>query len=184
MNQETLEFVPALHDKMLRQRYLLCYKGTFSQSVTRCLLAITENKLNNENIDLSLKKKVFSIMVNCLQNICMTSESNRILQEHESILMLGKNETDIFIYCGSVLRQDKAAELKPKLIAINTMNKQDLKILFTEMIIALNQNEIPESQIALVDIARKSGRKLDYDFRPIDETSTFFSMKTVIASAS
>lgn len=181
MQEQQLDFVPKVHSKMLKQHYLLCYKGHFSQEVTKSLLAMTENKLASDGTDTVIKKRIFKIMMGCLQNIC-TGEKPAMQTEPKSIFMLGKNEKEFFVFSGSVVAAARVEEMKRKLYAINMMDAQNLKRLFCELMMSLSPGEVSESEITLIDIARKSGKKLEFEFRAIDSQSAFFSMKTVIAT--
>jgi hypothetical protein len=179
MKDNKLSFVPAIHKKMLSQHYLLCYKGHFSQEVTKTLLAMTENKLSKEGTETSVKKKIFNVMMGCLQNICSSTEEVR-KKDRSAIFMLGKNDVEFFIFSGNVVLNQHVEEMKRKLYAINMMDSEDLKNLFTTLIQSLSASEISESEVTLIDIARKSGRKLEFEFHKLDNLTSFFSMKAVI----
>lgn len=180
MNDDRLLFVPAVHRKMLDQHYLLCYKGQFSQDITKSLLAMTESKLEKDGTEISIKKKIFKIMVGCLQNICKPGD-NLNGYKRSAIFMLGKNEKEFFIFSGNVMLTTHVEEMKRKLYAINMMDSGNLRKLFKTLITSLSTSEISDSEIVLIDIARKSGRKLEFEFHEIDKRTSFFSMKTVIA---
>ncbi|MDQ3108732.1 MAG: SiaB family protein kinase [Bacteroidota bacterium] len=180
MKEIDLNFVPAIHKKMFHQHYMLCYKGHFSQDVTKSLLTMAENKLEKEGTETAIKKKIFNIMMGCLQNICMT-ETTTQEENPSAIFMLGKNDQEFFIFSGKVIPNEQVDEMKRKLYAINMMDSEDLKNLFTSLIKSLSASEISESEVTLIDIARKSGKKLEFNFHEINDLTTFFSMRTVIA---
>jgi hypothetical protein len=163
---------------MLKQQYLLCYKGKFSQDITMSLLAMTENKLSKEGTEIAIKKKVFRIMMGCLQTICNPGENTD--DRKNAVFMLGKNEKEFFVYSGNVIPRKNVADMKKKLIMINVMNATDLKSLYKTIMTSAGSDELSASELTLIDIARKSGRKLEYDIRDIDENYSFFSMRTVI----
>ncbi|MEK6614869.1 MAG: DUF6272 family protein, partial [Bacteroidota bacterium] len=70
ISNNSLMYVTELREKMQKHRYMLAYRGFFSQEITKALLASTEKKLLLEGADTVVKKKVFNVMVECLQNIC------------------------------------------------------------------------------------------------------------------
>ena len=45
------------------------YRGMFTQAITDSIIALTENNLDTSGGSSKLKKRVFSIMVECLQNV-------------------------------------------------------------------------------------------------------------------
>jgi hypothetical protein len=166
---------------MRMQNYLLCYKGHFTHEITKSLLAMTENKLSKEGAETNIRKKIFNVMMGCLQNICASPSDSRY-DSIPAIFMLGKNEEEYFIFSGNVINSKDVEPLRKKLLAINMMDTENLRTLFTTMMKALPASEIPESGLGLIDIAKKSGRKLEFDFRQIDEKVSLFSIRTVIAT--
>jgi hypothetical protein len=72
--------------------------------------------------------------------------------------------------------------LKSKLIRINGMTKEELKEYYKEV---LNNDEFSSKGgggLGMIDIARKSGQKLNFQFVPVDNNFTFFSLNIKIAN--
>src|SRR5690349_9047589 len=135
MDQEqtiSLAFVSRLRAKMQKHNFMLSYQGLFSQDITKALLTITESKLDMEGTETGLKKKVFNVMVECLQNICKHKDQD--ISNKSALFMIGKTEDHYVIYSGNVIANKKVMWLKDKLLAINVMNKEDLKELYRSLI--------------------------------------------------
>ncbi len=175
----SLGFVQNLRNQMKTHNFMLCYRGAFSQDITKAILSMTEKKLDLEGTDKSIKKKVFNVMVECLQNIAKHGD-NAEVEDKEALFMIGRMGDEYVTYSGNLVRQDKVESLRSKLLAINTMDKDEIKDLYKTLIMAKGLSEKAGAGLGLIDIAKKSGNKLDFDFRDVNEQASFFSLKTLV----
>jgi hypothetical protein len=182
MHNEHLTFVPQLHRHMMQHRFLLAYRGPFSHDITMAMLAMSENRLVQEGAETGTRKKIFNVMMGCLENICSHPEASST-PEKQAMVMLGRNDNDYFIYSGNVIFNADVPELESELSRINELNPEQLRKLYTDLLQTLSAEQILNSEAGLIDIARKSGHKIEFEFSPVDNSSTFFAMKTTIASA-
>jgi hypothetical protein len=180
MNAPQLQFVPQIHQTMQSHRFMMSYRGFFSQDITLSLLDMMENKLNEE--EPVTRKKVFHVMMECLQNICNTVDDS-LTENSRTMFLLGKNKEEYFIFSSKLIDRQRFPLLKNRLESINLMTTEELRIAYTNLISILSVDELSESEIGLIKIARKSGKKIEYEFAPIDENNVFFSMKTSISTA-
>jgi hypothetical protein len=163
---------------MSAHNFMLCYKGYFNQNMIKSILAMTEKKMNNLEEDVIVKKKVFNVLVECLQNI---SKSSVMIEGKQSLLMIGKVGDNYEIYSGNIISKSKKSELKQILNSIATFGVDELKRLSKLLMIndtIFTHNSI---EVALIDIAKKTGNNIVYQFKEIDETSIFFTLKTIIS---
>lgn len=170
-----LDFVNQIREKMHRHGTMLAYKGFFSHDISKNLLAGTEKKLALEGVDSTIKKKVFNIMMECLQNICIRKESY-----HSSLFMVGKVNEDFVLHSGNIIKKEDVLSLKNKLVAINSMDKDELKEHFISLITSNRLTDDGRAVLGLIDIAKKSGNKLDFYFEDIDSEDSYFSLRTTI----
>lgn len=176
--ESTTTYVLDLNKIMSAHNFMLCYKGNFNQNMIKSILAMTEKKMNNSEEDVIVKKKVFNVLVECLQNI---SKSSMVIEGEQSLLMIGKSSDDYEIYSGNVISKTKKSELKQILNSIASFGKDELKRLYKLLMInetLFNSNSI---EVALIDIAKKTGNNIVFEFKDIDEYTCFFSLKTVVS---
>src|SRR4051812_33461401 len=69
-----MDFVLVIHKTMIGKKIKLIYEGEINQSLTKAFATLTEKKLEENNEDMSITKKVYHVMVECLQNICKHSD--------------------------------------------------------------------------------------------------------------
>ncbi|MEN7550146.1 SiaB family protein kinase [Rapidithrix thailandica] len=175
-----MKYIYDLHNIMLDRSLILVYEGEFTQEITKSVLAMAERNLDSFGEESSIKRKVFNIMVECLQNICKHAEAANNSQKSNAIFMIGKHDKEYFITSGNPIANDKVEEMKRQLKTINSLDKTGLKSLYKEVIKSGDLSDKGGAGLGFIDMARKSGEKLMFDFVPINDRLTFFSLQTII----
>ena len=167
---------------MLTKNLILVYEGEFTQDITKSVLAMAERNMESMGEESGIKRKVFNVMVECLQNICKHAESfdENTYGKNTAIFMIGKHDSEYFITSGNPILSDKVADMSRKLEDINNLDKDGLKQLYKDIIKNGKLSSKGGAGLGFVDMARKSGKKLIFDFEPINEHLSFFSLKTTI----
>jgi hypothetical protein len=173
-----LQFVDIFRKQIFENEVMLAYRGEISQDIILALLDMTEKKLGATREDQTIKSKIFKVMVGCLQNIASSSDINK--HAKSNMFLIGKCELGYTIFSGNAIRKDKITNLKEKLLKISGMTEAELKEFYY---LWLQSREITEEQgvgMGLIDIARKTGNNLDFDFFDIDNDYSYFSLKTMV----
>jgi hypothetical protein len=181
MNKQSIEdlrYVSLVRQQMNENQLMLCYRGEMSQEIVIALLNLTENKLNQTKFDTTIKTRVFGVMVECLQNITQHSEKRG--HAKSNMFMIGCSDSGYVIYSGNVVRSEKVDEFKAKLLKINTMSDDELKDFYKYWIKTESLSGKTEFGLGLIDIARKTGNQLDFDFEQMDNDHHFFSLRTLV----
>lgn len=175
------------YDKMERSQIMLSFKGDITSELLTSILQIMENKMDNLQEEPKIKKKVYNVLVECLQNLYHHMDeiqnNNDSLEEkaRTAIFMIGKIDDQYSVITGNYIRNDNIESLKKRLDEINNFSKEELKEYYRK---TLNNGEMSAKGgggLGMIDIARKSGSKLDYDFQPLDPKYSFFSLKVKIS---
>src|SRR3954466_3426096 len=58
-----------IYDKMERNNILLSFKGEITSDLLTSILQIMENKMENMQEEPKMRKKVYNVLVECLQNL-------------------------------------------------------------------------------------------------------------------
>lgn len=168
---------------MLKKNIILVYEGEFTQEITKSVLAMAERNMDSFGEEASVKRKVFNVMMECLQNIVRHAENfeDALERKNNAIFMIGKHDKEYFVTSGNAIQNPDVGDMLNKLERINSLDKKGLKELYRRII--KRDGGLTErggAGLGFVDMARKSGRKLIFDFEPIDEELTFFSFKATI----
>ncbi len=120
----SLENVKKMHDTMRKEHILLVYKGDFSQETVIPLLNMIEENLNKQYEEFNIKKKLYLILVEMLQNISKHSvEENG---KREAIFMIGKSGQKYNVCTGNLVDKDSAEKIREKINKVNGMSRDEL----------------------------------------------------------
>ncbi len=170
---------------MERNNILLSFKGEITSDLLTSILQIMENKMENMQEEPKMKKKVYNVLVECLQNLyhhldeISDVDSERI---RSAIFMIGKLDGDYSIITGNYILNENINGLKNRLDEVNGLNKEQLKEYYKQV---LNNGEMSlrgGGGLGMIDIARKTGEKLEYNFLEIDNKVSFFTLKIKVSN--
>lgn len=173
-----------LYDSMERRNIMLSFKGDMSTDLLTSILQIVENKLDRFGESAKVKKRMFNILVECLQNLYHhidTPPKSELGDTSPSvIIMIAKNVTGYSVITGNFVLNDNADLLKGKLEEINAMTADEVKELYKSVLADGKLSEKGGGGLGMIDIARKSGEKLDYGFIPFGPNTSFFSLNVKV----
>ena len=95
--------------------------------------------------------------------------------------MIRKVDGEYSIMTGNFIANENVELMEGRLDRINAMDKDELKMYYKEV---LNNGEMSAKGgggLGMIDIARKSGKKLEYKFDHIDDEYSFFSLNIKVA---
>lgn len=169
------------YDKMERHQIMLSFKGDITSELLTSILQIMESKLENLHEEPKVKKKVYNVLVECLQNLYhhmdeIPLDTTNGKNSRSAIFMIGKKDGIYNIFTGNYILNENVERFKGKLDKVNAMDKEQLKEYYKEI---LNNEEFSSKGgggLGMIDIARKSGQKLNYTFRTVDEKFGFFTL--------
>ena len=173
------------YDKMERNHILLSFKGDITSELLTSILQIMESKLENLQEEPKVKKKVYNVLVECLQNLYHHADHVPVSFEMQNpekygVILMEKMDDGYKITTCNFISNIRVEELKEKINKINESSSDEIKELYKEI---LNHQEITEKGLGglgLVDIARKTGNKLDYIFKKYDETFSAFCLSALV----
>jgi hypothetical protein len=181
-NNQILMDVAYFKSKMSQHNFIFSYRGKISYSISKKLLSITEKKIDSLKEEDPIKKKIFGVMINCLETICSPEKSAN--ESQESIFMIGKSNNGYSIYTGVSMENNNTESLKKSLEHINQLSGESLSELRKEKLLDIKQlNEtfnLDEATLGLINIAKKSGQKLNYLFEELENNKSFFSLQVFI----
>jgi hypothetical protein len=181
--EQSLNYIFQLHKVLSEKNIILVYEGEFTQEITKSVLSMAEKNMETMNEEMGIKKKVFNVMVECLQNICKHSEEFGDIREefNTAIFAIGKQANSYSITSGNVIFNKNIDSLKIKLDKINSLDKDGLKELYKSTLSSSELSDKGGAGLGFIDMARKSGQKLIYNFEKINDEISFFSLQSTIS---
>ena len=176
-----MKYIYELHKTMVANNLILVYEGEFTQEITKSILSMAERNMDSSGEDSTIKRKVFNVMVECLQNIVKhANQMDSSKASHNAVFLIGKQDEQYTIISGNAVVDNSVSALTEKLDKINSLDKDGLKQLYKDIIKSTEISEKGGAGLGFVDMARKSGQKLEYNFEKMDGGYSFFSLKSRI----
>ena len=144
-----------------------------------------ESKMENMQEEPKIRKKVYNVLVECLQNLyhhldeVSELESDKI---RSAIFTIGKDKNMYSIITGNYIFNENILGLKNRLDEVNSLSKEELKEYYKRV---LNNGEMSlkgGGGLGMIDIARKTGEKLEYNFLEIDNKVSFFTLNIKVSN--
>lgn len=180
-----MNYIYDLHRTMMAQKLILVYEGDFTQETTKSILSMAERNLDSSGEDSTTKRKVFNVMVEALQNIVKHSSEQGLqvgsLISKSAIFMISKDDSRYCVMTGNPIAKANVARLTANLNDLNSKDKDGLKEMYKEIIKNTRISDKGGAGLGFVDMARKSGEKLEFTFANLDADYDFFCLKVNIS---
>lgn len=183
--QGFLDYVYSFYKSMVANKVNLVYEGEITHQITKAFTSLTESRMALDDESNNTQKKVFHVMVECLQNISKHADA---LEDDTSstgsgrgIFIVMKDQEEYVVTTGNVISNEKVPELKKLLSNINNMDKEGLKDLYKTQIREGRISEKGGAGLGFIDIARKTGNPLNFNFLEINDNFSFFVLTSKIS---
>ena len=101
-----------------------------------------------------------------------------------AIFMIGKDPENYNIMTGNYVLSKNIPPLSDRMDQVNSLSKDELKALYKEILNNDTFSQKGGGGLGLIDIARRTGQKLGYNFKTIDDEYSFFSLDIKISHSS
>ena len=165
---------------------ILFYKGNVDSDVINNVLDTVEDKMVKVNVQSKLRKKIYNVLVESLQNLY--HHVDRVPEDFEDqtsekfgLLEVRKVDSGYKITTGNFVHTENIEKLEEKIKRINRSSHEELKELYKFI---LNHQRISAKGgggLGLVDIARKTGNKLEYTFKEYNDEYSFFYLNILVS---
>lgn len=162
MTRQKENIIFDFYQKTKENDFVFTYRGLFLKHLTARLVEIGES-INNKGI---VKRKMSFLLVECFQNILRYSE-NASANSNGYFSFRILNGTFIINSINLVKTKD-IPELIQRVTEVNLLNQKELKKVYLQRLETGQFNEKGGAGLGLIEIARKSGRKLQYKIDEID----------------
>ncbi|MCF8381521.1 MAG: SiaB family protein kinase [Bacteroidales bacterium] len=178
-----LEFVYDFYSSMKNHEISLAYEGEMNHQVMKAFTNLTIEKMSRQSENNPIQKKVFHVMVECLQNIskhAFHSELNSENDLNNGVLLVSNTEEFYQVTTGNIIEKNKVKDLNEFLEMINELDDSNLRNLYKKQ---LKEGAISlkgGAGVGFIDIKRKTGRKLEFHFLPLNNSQSFFIFTSTI----
>ena len=175
-----MELIKKLRNKLLNEHLMFAYRGEVTGDNSVALLLLLEKEMELSEFSLLGRKRLFMFVLENLQNITRHASTER--DEVTSLVVYNKTADGYTVSTGNVLKKREIKGLRQNLEKINSLDPESIREVYKAMLQDSSIGHKGGAGLGLIEMARKTGNKLDYDFLPIDESYSYFILsKTVDA---
>ncbi len=178
-----LKFLYDLYNGMKEYEITMAYEGDINHQLIKTFSSVTEDKLSREDESEIVQKKVYHVMIECLQNITKhalipsISASGNI---HKGLLMISVNKSEYHVVTGNLINNSRVNPLRKFIEKINSLEKDELNELYKKQLKEGRISKKGGAGLGFIDIKRKTGGKLEYQFLPLSDNISFFLFTSAI----
>lgn len=172
-------------EQFIEDNFCLLYDGNFNDDITDKIIGLSEYNFEHQDDFNKAKKRVSFLMAECFQNIIR--HGGKINEDKSGNIDAGFFLTRnivgrYFITSGNLIKNENVAELKTQLDKINNLDKESLRALYVDVLANKGFSEKGGAGLGLIEIARKSGQKIEFVFDDFqDNYSIFYNQITLQA---
>ncbi len=164
---------------------ILFFEGELTQSVLNTILQVTEQKLYTSTFNVAAKKRVINVLIECMQNIYHHDESfkDTTVEDHdapEGMILITKTKVGFSIITKNAIYNGNRTLLEDRIESVNSMEMKDIKDYYKKVLETGKMSAKGGGGLGIIDIAKRSGEKLEYSFEPCDDEKSFFILKVKV----
>lgn len=155
------------------------FKGEVTDQLIAQSLDVIERQL--EDTPLPIRKKIYNVLVECLQNLYHHASAVPFKKDDDfcgriGVCLLSKRDEHYHVVTGNFVVPKQQAFLKGHLDKINSLDKEGQKEMYKEILDNQTFSEKGGGGLGMIDIARKSGSRLNYSFINCCDDYNFFTL--------
>ncbi len=159
----------------------LDYHGPVDYDVLDSLLIKLREKSEFKVLNKTTCKRVYSVVVECLENICKHAESALSDNpEINSYITIAKQNDKIVIDAGNAVSTDEKDKIASLLDNLNEADEITLKKIYENKIRSELENTEKCAGLGFIFMVLKSGNKIIYDFKPLNDVYLYFEIKITL----
>jgi len=172
------------YDRIKTDNLCLLYNGVISDEITNKLIELSDYNINNVEGLSKMKKKASFLMAECFQNIIRHGEMINDLEKNKNnSFFLTRNWDDIYcIASGNLVVKKNIHKIEDQLKVVNRLNKDELRDLYLHVLEHHDISGKGGAGLGLIEMARKSGQKLQYTFEDYDKSMSYFYNQILLQS--
>jgi hypothetical protein len=144
------------------------------------ILDDVEKVMFNMQESAQLRNRVYSVLVELLQNMYLHKDDALNEGEDRTGLAIDKEAGYYRIITSNYIANNKIPALRTRMDKINSLKPEEIN---KEYLKILNSSQLSEkggAGLGMLAIVRKSGNPLSYDFTPVDNHFSFFTLRVTI----
>jgi len=173
-----MDLIRLIRDRMTKDRLMFVYRGAVTSDNSIPLLMLLEREMEYAEFGFLGRKRLFMFVLESLQNVSRHSKDSTYADK--SLVVFAKTDNGYTVTTVNVLPSSNIDNLRLKLDEINMLGTEEIRAIYRKILSTAEFSSKGGAGLGLLEMAKKTGNRLDYDFIPLnDEYSYFILSKTV-----
>ena len=157
------------------------HKGFMSLDVIDDILHHLKTFLFHKQHNKMMRKRVYSLSVECLDNILKHSDINE--EEHELLInypprfIVEKIAENFLIHTGNIILNKNRDVIIPRLDKLNDLTIEEINELYKKSLANAEISAKGGAGLGLIVMAKTTKQKIKYDFEKINDKYSYFAMQ-------
>lgn len=176
-----------LYNKIYNENVLLMYKGAITFDLVTSVIETLDRKISFLEPDKRVQKMFYSAAVECVHNLYHHMDEVKgsfdEISEHDAksgLITVIAKEKYYNILTGNFIPTKKVYDLKSKIDEINITDKDGLRVLYKDTLSNGEFSDKGTAGLGLIQLARKTGEKLNYKFDKVNSDYSYFTFQIKI----
>ncbi|MBK7128862.1 MAG: hypothetical protein IPM74_02630 [Crocinitomicaceae bacterium] len=160
-------------------KIIVSHFGEFSQDLVNSLTTGIEDTMLESGDKKGVVKRMFSILVEGLQNIRIHGErdddNNQI-----SFLIVLQTEEEYRVMFGNLIKSQNSYKIIERIDTLNQMDSDQIKELYMEVLSNGIMSNKGGAGLGFITMAMKAKSKINYEAQEVSDLLTFFSVSIVL----
>lgn len=173
-----------LYEYLSEERICLSYLGVINDSITDKFIDLSEFFLKSSTNLGKIKNKTSFLIAECFQNTIRHREKDMKISNHRDYFQINAWDGGVVLSSCNLVQEKYVEDLRKKISYINSLSAEELKKLHDEVLVSEGFSSQGGAGLGLIDMARKSGMPLRYNFVSVEHNvSQFFIALEILNQA-
>lgn len=161
------------------RKIIVSHIGELDQDKVNTISTLVETQMEYLGVSKSAIKKIFNIVIETLQNICIHGEKDNNGYQM-TYFIIGKHNNEFTIYSGNIVNNSVAEKLNKRLNSIKSLSDSDLKKQYMDVLSNGELSSKGGAGLGFLTIALKSNNNIDFDFEMLNKEYSLFSLQSKV----
>ncbi len=161
------------------RKIIVSHIGELDQDKVNTISTLVETQMEYLGVSKSAIKKIFNIVIETLQNICIHGEKDNNGYQM-TYFIIGKHQNEYTIFSGNIVNNVVAEKLNKRLNAIKSLGDSDLKRQYMDVLSNGELSAKGGAGLGFLTIALKSNNNIDFDFEMLNKEYSLFSLQSKV----
>lgn len=181
-----VRFTTELLKSLKQDDLIFSYSGAISDSITHKIIELTQSNIDSAGNFVKFKNKISFLMAECYQNVARHSKhsvSEENITDIHGAFYVRSIGNSFHIASANAISIDFVASIKEKLDKVNSLNSEELRLLQKQVLAQGKLSDRGGAGLGIIEMARRTGQKITYEFEPIDNDLALFFLQLNISNS-